>query len=113
MKIYKTCQNNLKYVHNYKVAVNKTLNFRNAKVFLPQEKKTLLVFGKTMRNVWSSMRINFVLYLAFLNIIYSSVTDKSFVDETRVSRKYKISILGIYEEFIINPTQHVTFNGQK
>ena len=32
-------------------------------------------------------------FLAFFTFFYSSVTDESFVDETRVWRKYKISIL--------------------
>ena len=39
------------------------------------------------------MLFNFVLYLAFLTFFNSSVTDESFVDETRVWRKYEISIL--------------------
>ena len=39
------------------------------------------------------MLFNFVPYLAFLTFLDSSVTDESFVDETRVWRKYKISIL--------------------
>ena len=34
--------------------------------------------------------LNFVLYLAFLTFLDSSVTDESFVDETRVWRIYKI-----------------------
>ena len=54
---------------------------------------TLAVFGKTFRNFWSSMLFNFVPYLAFLTIFDSSVTNESFVDETRVWRKYEVSIL--------------------
>ena len=38
---------------------------------------------------WSSMLFNCVL---LLSCFYSSVTDESFVDETRVLRKYKISL---------------------
>ena len=36
------------------------------------------------------MLSNSVLYMAFLKCLDSSVTDESFVDETRVWRKYKI-----------------------
>ena len=39
--------------------------------------------------------------MAFLAFLDSSVTDESFVDETRVWRKYKINP-GIYDEFIVN-----------
>ena len=39
---------------------------------------------------WSSMLFNFVLYLTYLTFLDSGVTDESFVDETRVWRKYKI-----------------------
>ena len=44
-------------------------------------------------------KVNFVLYLAFLTLflVDSSVTDESFVDETRVNTKF---IPGIYDESI-------------
>ena len=39
------------------------------------------------------MLFNFVLYMAFLTIIDTSVIDESFIDEMRVWRKYEISNL--------------------
>ena len=42
---------------------------------------------------WSLMLFNFVLYLAFLTCFDLSCNDESFEDETRVWRKYVISIL--------------------
>ena len=37
--------------------------------------------------------LQLIFYLAFLTFFYSSVSDESFVDETGVWRKFKISIL--------------------
>ena len=57
-------------------------------------KRSLNCFWRTLlTNFWSRMLFNIVLYLAILTFFYSSVTDESFVDETRIWRKYKISIL--------------------
>ena len=39
------------------------------------------------------MLLNFLFYLAVLTFFYSSVTSESYVDKTRVWRKYKISIV--------------------
>ena len=56
------------------------------------------------------MLFNFVLCLAFLTFLDSSVTHESFVDETRVGVYTKCSP-GIYDEFIYKPWIDATAGG--
>ena len=56
------------------------------------DKRKLYCDNVSHSNDLNIMIFNFVLYFASLTF-YSSVTDESFVDETRVMHKYKIAIL--------------------
>ena len=59
--------------------------FEKLRIFLSQEEITLAVFGTTFLNFGSSMFFNFVLVWLY-NYFDLSVTDESYVDETRVWR---------------------------
>ena len=59
--------------------------FRKTKDFLFQAYLSLALFGTTLWNFLSSMLYNFVLVWLY-NYFDMSVTDESYVDETRVWR---------------------------
>ena len=59
--------------------------FEKIRIFLSQEQITLAVFGTTFLNFGSPMLFNFVLVWLY-NYFDMSVTDESYVDETRVWR---------------------------
>ena len=59
--------------------------FEKIRIFLSQEKINLAVFETTLWNFVSSMLFNFVLVWLY-NYFNLSVTDESYVDETRVLR---------------------------